>query len=109
MTPVDVGDRVSDDVLEVEPALSTLESTRAAALNDGVLAAPVKLYPGRHVWIPLRLEPVRCRERTHGSAVEAADEDLFTAFQVHAARRLLVVTTFVYKQPSRLPVITSPG
>ena len=46
MTPVDVGDRVSDDVLEVEPALGTFESTRAAALNDGVLAAPVDLYSG---------------------------------------------------------------
>src|SRR5215207_8569814 len=89
MSPVNVGDRVSDDVLEVEPALGTLESTRAAALDDGVLAAPVNFYPGRHVGIPLRLEPVGCRERTHGSAVEAANEDLFAAFEVYAARRLL--------------------
>src|SRR5215210_559559 len=75
MTAVDVGYWVSDDVLEVEPALGTFESGRAAALNDGVLAAPVKFYPGRHIWIPLRLEPVGCRERTHGPAVEAANED----------------------------------
>ena len=80
MTAVDVRHRVSDDVLEVEPALSTFESSRAAALNDGVLAAPVNLYPGQHVWIPLGLKPVGCRERTHGSTVEAADEDLFPDF-----------------------------
>jgi len=46
VTPVDVGgDRVSNDVFEVEAARGSLESTRAAALDDGVLAAPVNLYP----------------------------------------------------------------
>src|SRR6266508_4455381 len=89
VTPVDVCDRVSNDVFEVEPAFGPFESARAAALNDGVVAAPMKLYPARHVWIPLRRELVRCRERTHGSAIEAADEDLFTTFQIHARRRFL--------------------
>ena len=80
MTPVDTRSWVFDDVLDIEPTLGTLEPARAAALYNPVLALPMNLYPARHVWIPLRLELVRGRERTHRSAVKAADENLFTAF-----------------------------
>ena len=72
-----------NDVLEVESALGTLKSPSAAALNDGMLAASVNLYPARRVRIPLRFEFVRRREGSLGSAIEAAEENLFAGFQVH--------------------------
>lgn len=84
MTPVDV----------TGSPMMSLKSSRPWApsnppvplpLTIGVLAAPAKLYPV----IILRLKLVRCRARAHGSAVEAANEDLFAAFQVHAAWRFL--------------------
>jgi hypothetical protein len=109
VTPVDVRHWVSDDVLEVDPTLGALESVGAAALNYGVLAAPVKLYPARHVWIPLRLKPVCCREPALRSAGEAANEDPSPLSKYTPLGVSLNATTFVYKQPSRLPVITSPG
>jgi hypothetical protein len=62
-----------DDVLEIESASGTRKSPSAAALNDGMLAASEKLYPGgSRVRIPLRFEFVRCLEGSHGSAVKAA-------------------------------------
>jgi hypothetical protein len=63
---------VSNDVLEVDSARGTLKSPRAAALNDGMLAASAKLYPARHVRIPLRFESVRGREGSHGSAISCS-------------------------------------
>src|SRR5215467_9463619 len=89
VAPVDVRHWVSDDVLEVEPSRGSLESAGAAAFNYRVVAAPVNLYPGGYVRIKLRLELVGCRESAHGSAVQAAHEDLFATFQVDPARRLL--------------------
>jgi hypothetical protein len=89
VAPVDVGDRVSNDVFDVESASGSLESACAGASYDGVLAAPVDLDPGRHVWVPLRLELVRGHEGTDKSVVEAAYDDLFTDFQVHPARGLI--------------------
>ena len=77
MTSVVEGNGVSNDVLEVDSAPGTLKSLRAAALNDGMLAASAKLYPGEHVRIPLRFESVRCREGSHRSAIKAADDNLF--------------------------------
>jgi hypothetical protein len=85
MASVDEGTGV-DDVLEIESATGTLKSPSAAALSDGMLAASVKLYPGQYVRIPLRFEFVRRREGSHRSAIKAADDNLFAAFQVHTAR-----------------------
>ena len=68
MASVDVGNGVSNDVLDVDSALGTLKSPSAAALNDAMLAASVNLYPGRHVRIPLRFEFVRRLEGSRGSA-----------------------------------------
>ena len=88
MTPVLVGRaRVGDDVLEVQPAVDSLEATPAAALDDRVLAAPMLLYAAFRV--VLRLEPVRRREPARSAAVERADDDLPTALQVHAPWRRL--------------------
>jgi hypothetical protein len=92
MTSIDVSNGVSNDVLEVDSAPGTLKSSSAAALNDGMLAASAKLYPARHVRVPLRFESVRRREDALGSAIKAADEDLFAAFQVHTTRSLLGCT-----------------
>src|SRR5215471_13258015 len=89
VAPVDVRHWVSDDVLEVEPSRGSLESAGAAAFNYRVVAAPENLYPGGYVRIKFGLELVSCRESAHGSAVQAAHEDLFAAFQVDPARRLL--------------------
>src|SRR6516162_163851 len=82
VAPVDVRHWVSDDVLEVEPSRGSLESAGAAAFNYRVVAAPVNLYHGGYVRIKLRLELVGRRESAHRSAVQAAHEDLFAAFQV---------------------------
>jgi hypothetical protein len=109
MTSVDVGNGVSDDVLDVESARSALKPARAAALDNGMLAASVNLYPARHVRVPLRLEPVRRREDTLGSAIKAADEDLFAVSRYTPLGVSLGGSIFAYKQPSRLPVITRPG
>src|SRR5262245_36659597 len=89
VAPVDVRHWISDDVLEVEPSRGSLESAGAAAFNYRVVAAPVNLYPGGYVRIKLRLELVGRRESAHRSAVQAAHEDLFAAFQVDPARSLL--------------------
>jgi hypothetical protein len=85
MTSVVESNGVSNDVLEVDSARGTLKSPRAAALNDGMLAASAKLYPGQHVRIPLRFESVRRPEDSHRSAIKGVDEDLFAGFQVHTA------------------------
>src|SRR5215469_3336625 len=89
VAPVDVRHWDSDDVLEVEPSRGSLKSAGAAAFNYRVVAAPVNLYPGGYVRIKLRLELVGRRESAHRSAVQAAHEDLFAAFQVDPTRRLL--------------------
>lgn len=57
----------------VDSARGTLKSPRAVALNDGMLAASAKLYPGQHVRLLLRFESVRRREGSHWSAIKAAD------------------------------------
>jgi hypothetical protein len=75
--------------LKLRRPLAPLETTRAAAFDDRVLAAPVKLYATRDIWIPLRLEPVRQFERPLRPAVEAADEELLAGLQVHATRSFL--------------------
>src|SRR6516162_9706933 len=87
VAPVDVRHWGSDDVLEVEPSRGSLESAGAAAFSYRVVAAPFNLCPGG--WVKLRLELVGCCESARGSAVQAAHEDLFAAFQVDPARRLL--------------------
>src|SRR4029453_15663937 len=79
-----------DLVLEVDSAGSTLKAAGAAARNDWVLATSVDLRASRHVRIPLGLELVRCPESTLRPAIQAADEDLFTALYVHTARRTVV-------------------
>jgi hypothetical protein len=109
MTSVDKSNGVSNDVLEVDSAPGTLKSPSAAALNDGMLAASAKLYPGRHVRIPLRFESVRRREGSHGSAIEASEEDLFTGFQVHTAWGVLGCTDLRVQAALKAAVITRPG
>jgi hypothetical protein len=54
MTSVVESNRVTNDVLEVDSARGTLKSPRAAALNDGMLAASVKLTS---------LSPISCSPR----------------------------------------------
>ncbi len=109
MTSVDVGNGVSEDVFKVESARGTRKPAGAAALNKGMLAASAKFDPGRYARIPFQFESVRCREDTQGPAIKPADEDLFAGFKVYPLGVSLVVTTFVYQQPSRPPVITKPG
>jgi hypothetical protein len=108
MASVDEGTGV-DDVLEIESATGTLKSPSAAALSNGMLAASVKLYPGRHVPIPLRFQSVRRREGSHGSAIEASEEDLFTGFQVHTAWGVLGCTDLRVQAALKAAVITRPG
>src|SRR5690349_9505808 len=79
-----------DFVLEVGSAGGTLKAAGAAARNDWVLATSVDLRASRHVRIPLGLELVRCPESTLRPAIQAANEDLFTALYVHTARRTVV-------------------
>ena len=105
MTPVNEGDWISDDVLEVETAGGALEAASAAARNERVLTTPVNL---RAVGCKLGFEPVGSGECPLGTTSESADEDLLTGLVVCAARRLIIESTLVYKQPSRLPVMSSP-
>jgi hypothetical protein len=90
-------------------------SSPAAPLPStmGCWQRPRNLYAARHIWIPLRLEPVRCRECARGSAVEAADEDLFAAFQVgesiRRARTLSRVVVVVCFPESRVAASAAMG
>src|SRR6185436_8761528 len=79
-----------DFVLEVGSTGGTLKAAGAAARNDWVLATSVDLRASRHVRIALGLELVRCPESTFRPAIQAANEDLFTALYVHTARRTVV-------------------
>jgi hypothetical protein len=91
-----------DVVLEVDPAGGSLEATGAAARNDRVLAASVNLRASRHVWIPLGRECVRRGKRPLGPAIEAPDENLFTALLVHAARASVVSCGHDLRVPATL-------
>ena len=74
MTPVLVGNGVSDDVLEINSASGTCEAASSAVGNVRVLAASANL---RAIAIQLGLKLVRCGEGTCGAAVEPPDEELF--------------------------------
>ena len=82
------GDQGSNDVLEVGRG-------PLAPSNPPVpLPSTMGCWPPRWSCTPLSGSNFDSNlyvvgERTHRSAVEAADKDLFTAFQVHAPRRFL--------------------
>jgi hypothetical protein len=84
MTPIHVGNRVSHDVLEVDPASGTREAAGTAACGDRVLAASSNLGA---IGVHLGLEPVGCCERTCGAAIKPSREELFASLEVYAALR----------------------
>jgi hypothetical protein len=91
MASVVEGNGVSNDVLEVDSARGTLKSPRAAALNDGMLAASAKLHFDSNLYVVAKVPtgpPSRLPTKT------SSPLSRYTPPGVS-----LVVSTFVYKQP----------
>src|SRR5262245_22428270 len=116
MTPVLVGNGVSDDVLEINSASGTCEAEFSAAGNDRVLAASANLCAGGGIRIELRLEPVGGPEGTRAAAVEASHEEFLARLQVHAAGYLpagqnvrVPTTSQAPRHDNRRKVVVSRG
>ena len=84
MTPVLVGNGVSDDVLEINSASGTCEAASSAAGSDRVLAASANLLASG---VQLGLELVSRGEGARGAAIEASHEEFLARLEVYAARR----------------------
>ena len=99
--------RPVDDVFEIDASGSTVEATCSAPGNNLVLASAFDLCASNGV--QLGLEFIGCGEDALGAAIETADEDFFTALQIHPAWFLLEVEDFRVPAAIQAPVHINRG